>query len=1172
MGRNRVYGSLEEARAEKNRRSREQRAAARRETKNDAPLGVCTLAVTAFNIHDSNAVNQPNMGVIESSLGSGSILPFAENNAEHLQAENQGDVSRSTGNGAREVPTTNSDAGESSLHRRRRRTRRSMTNPLNTIITEPAVLLSNAEQFPTENEENVCASIADGANEVSSTNLDVGEPSLRRQRRSRKPAITDPLATIATEPAVLPDVPSCPYCHAKRFHQEPPGFCCASGEVQLLSTEMPRELMLLYIEDSDEAAEFRRCVRSYNNMFAFTSIGIHPDKSLAANYNGVYTFRIQGQMYHYINPLIPENGEKPRNLQLYFVDTDHETTQRLSISSRFQETLVTKLEKILKINPYSAFFRGLQDLPGIDDYKIVLDTTPAVDQRVFNKPTVSQVGAVWTESTNSEHVNSKHIQIYGKNGQTQIVKHYFACHDSLQYPLIFANGEPGWHPGIEKIRHPNKSNITSVTCEGETIIATTTATMATDIIDAENRGRLLQQYVVDVYVKIESIRLDFHRGRSKQAQLRTEIYQGIVDSISSGESSSSSIGKRIFLPASFIGGPRDMRRRYMDAMSLVQRYGKPDIFLTMTCNKNWPEIKKMLLPTDKVENRPDLISRVFRAKLQQLKDELLKKNIFGKVAAYTYVIEFQKRGLPHAHFLIILKQGWKMYSPESYDRIVCAELPDARQHPYLYELVVKHMMHGPCGAMNPSCPCMKQHIGCKDNYPKEFTEATRHSHNSYPVYRRRDFQQSVTVRGHPLDNRWVIPYNPYLLSKFNCHINVEICSTIRAVKYIYKYIYKGHDKILYQLTNTGPNEIVDEIKNFVCARWVSPPEAMWRIYAFDLNEVHPSVISLQLHLENKQSVTFDENQSLQNVISNPCSSQTMLTEFFSMNCYDEYAKHLNCLYIEFPEYFTWNAQSKYWSRRKRGEVIGRILTARPTEGERYYLRMLLMHVRKPTSFQDLKVVNGYVCQTFKEAANLLGLLHSDNAAELCLQEASAYQMPSSLRQLFASILAYCTPTNPRELWLKYEDFLSEDIRHTIRSKGCIALATATSGVAASILPGGRTAHSRFKIPLQDSDTAICNIGKQSAIAKLIRDAKVIIWDEASMAKRSSIEKFDESLKDIMNKDAIFGGKIIVFGGDFRQTLPVITKGCKEEIVNASLVKSPIWPYLIKLKLSQNMRA
>ena len=70
----------------KTRRSREQRAAAQRGTKNDAPLGVCTLAVMAFNIHDPNAVNQPNMGVVESSLGSGSVLPFAENNAEHLQA------------------------------------------------------------------------------------------------------------------------------------------------------------------------------------------------------------------------------------------------------------------------------------------------------------------------------------------------------------------------------------------------------------------------------------------------------------------------------------------------------------------------------------------------------------------------------------------------------------------------------------------------------------------------------------------------------------------------------------------------------------------------------------------------------------------------------------------------------------------------------------------------------------------------------------------------------------------------------------------------------------------------------------------------------------------------------------------------------------------------------
>ena len=84
-----------------------------------------------------------------------------------------------------------------------------------------------------------------------------------------------------------------------------------------------------------------------------------------------------------------------------------------------------------------------------------------------------------------------------------------------------------------------------------------------------------------------------------------------------------------------------MKRRYMDSMALVQRYGKPDIFLTMTCNQNWLEIQNELLQADQVKNCPDLISRVFRAKLQMLKKKLLKKHIFGKIAAYTYVIEFQ---------------------------------------------------------------------------------------------------------------------------------------------------------------------------------------------------------------------------------------------------------------------------------------------------------------------------------------------------------------------------------------------------------------------------------------------------------------------------------------------------------------------------------------------------
>ncbi|XP_071939154.1 uncharacterized protein [Coffea arabica] len=163
-------------------------------------------------------------------------------------------------------------------------------------------------------------------------------------------------------------------------------------------------------------------------------------------------------------------------------------------------------------------------------------------------------------------------------------------------------------------------------------------------------------------------------------------------------------------------------------------------------------------------------------------------------------------------------------------------------------------------------------------------------------------------------------------------------------------------------------------------------------------------------------------------MKNQALQKTMLTEFFSMNKYDNYAKNLNCMYAQFPEYFRWNQQSKIWEQRKQREVIGRILGAHPSEGERYYLRILLMHVRKPTSFTDLRTVNGRVCASFHEATDVMGLLQTDNAAELWLSEAVAYQMPNSLRQLFAAILVYCSPKNPAQLWLQFQDFLSEDIK------------------------------------------------------------------------------------------------------------------------------------------------
>ena len=142
---------------------------------------------------------------------------------------------------------------------------------------------------------------------------------------------------------------------------------------------------------------------------------------------------------------------------------------------------------------------------------------------------------------------------------------------------------------------------------------------------------------------------------------------------------------------------------------------------------------------------------------------------------------------------------------------------------------------------------------------KSFLDSSAQQHKvkiCYPIYRKRDDNIIGKVKNAMLDNRWVIPYNPYLLSRYNCHINVEICSGLKAVKYLYKYMYKGHDKVVVYIDDTEGEKSIDEIRQFQNARWVSAQEAMWRIFEFNLNEMYPAVINLQLHLPNQHSVYY----------------------------------------------------------------------------------------------------------------------------------------------------------------------------------------------------------------------------------------------------------------------------------------------------------------------------
>lgn len=157
-------------------------------------------------------------------------------------------------------------------------------------------------------------------------------------------------------------------------------------------------------------------------------------------------------------------------------------------------------------------------------------------------------------------------------------------------------------------------------------------------------------------------------------------------------------------------------------------------------------------------------------------------------------------------------------------------------------------------------------------------------------------------------------------------------------------------------------------------------------------------------------------------------------------------------------------------------------------------------------------------------------------------------------------------------------FLYNTILAKFRSEGKIGIAVATSGIASNLLEGGQTAHSIFKIPIQINNESTCNVRINSEIADLIRLADVIIWDEAVMAHKHIFKAVDGLINDCMSlnnpdfdKHAHFGNKLIVFGGDFRQVLPVVKKGSRSQVVNSTIKKNTFWNKVRQLHLTENMR-
>ncbi|KAL6569662.1 hypothetical protein OROMI_014176 [Orobanche minor] len=1115
----------------------------------------------------------------------------------------------------------------------------------------------------------------------------------------------DKLNGVAPPPSAYWDIGDptyeCEHCHALFWFEERtpkqtknnPKFnlCCNKGQVKLPLLQQPPQLLQDLLENRHEKSKnYIENIRTLNSMFAFTSMGGTIDKEVNKG-RGPYSFRMGGQNIHRIGPMMPKTGDAPQYAQLYIYDTQNEADNRLkalsgSGKSGLDQAIVEQIKNMMdEHNPYAKVYRMARDRLSLNnsvEIRLQLIGRRQKDGRTYNLPTASEVAAV-IEGDIENAPDKRDIVLEKQSGFLKHIDEFMPCYLPLQYPLLFAYGEDGWYTDIPKNKFSKRPNLTL------------REFLAFRIQDRVKEGhqllhgrRLFQQFLVDSYIMMESQRLKWLRHN--QPKLKVDSYKNLTHAIDEGLLDTSQKGQLTILPSTFTGGRRWFDQMFQDSMAICKWTGYPCLFITFTCNPKWPEITRYVESRGlRPEDRPDILCRVFKIKLDEFVSDLKDKHMFGKPKALIYMVEFQKRGLPHAHILLFLNKTDEARIAGNIDDFICAELPDEESDPELYEAVKDYMVHGPCGADNPHSPCMVNNR-CSKMFPKSYNERTFVDEKGYHVYRRRDNGATVDKNGIILDSRYVVPYNAKLLLKYRAHINVESCNQSRSIKYLFKYIAKGSDMTGVKFVG----ERDDEIKKYESCRYVSACEAIWRIFSFDLHYRTPAVERLSFHLEDEQGISFKDGDYLPDLVNKPTVKQSKFLQWMEINKTDPEAQKLT--YAEFPREYVWNGSQKIWSKRKtKQKGIGRMYNVPMKSGRLYYMRLMLNHVKGATCFADIRTVDGIVYDTYKAACESLGLLFDDGEYVAGITEASHWATAYHMRQMFAMLLLSNSMSKPEDVWAKTWQFLSEDILHTwqkesnnpalvlsdhqiknlalaeiekllkangsslhyfddmpkpdgsvvsdatnqlildelsydrvamqsqhaelythltdeqrniyekimsavdggrggvfflygyggtgktfiwrtlcsgLRGRGDIVLPVASSGIASLLLPKGRTAHSRFGIPIKVHEDSTCTkIKPDSDVTGLLKRTSLIIWDEAPMAHKHCYEALDRSLKYVLQSYKPFGGLVIVFGGDFRQILPVVPKGSRHDIVNAAICSSKLWSSCEVLRLTKNMR-
>ena len=516
--------------------------------------------------------------------------------------------------------------------------------------------------------------------------------------------------------------------------------------------------------------------------------------------HGPPCFRICGQFFHRIGNLRPNQDILPTYCQLYIYDPVAAVNFRMQQCGNdlCLNDLMFRLQTIItEENPFALAFKNMAEvedeeirraaLEGRSVSVVKMSLLEGQDRRRYSLPSHNEVAVVFVGEDGAPPA-SREVVVYPRGHPLKTISIMSANLDPMVYPLFFPRDDAGWHNQL--VHNPEHATLVrnNVTLSQYYNYKLSVRQFFSSLFYGK---KLFQQYAVDAYVKIEGQRLAFFRNN--QNKLRSEQYDVLHEHETNlGNDHNVRPGRVVVLPSTYVGSPRALKENFEDAMAIIKKYGKPDLFITFTCNPKWREITENLYPGQTANDKPDLVTRVFKLKLNNLLNDIYKQGVLGKVVIHVQVIEFQKRGLPHIHILLHFANDDKLETAHDINNLISAEIPDPTVNRELYDVVKTCMIHGPCGILNPNSPCMKDGV-CSKKYPKEFNANTVAVHNGYPRYRRRDNGLVINIKGNNVNNRWVVLENPLSSKKYQAHINVEACMSVKAVKYLYKYIYKGHD-------------------------------------------------------------------------------------------------------------------------------------------------------------------------------------------------------------------------------------------------------------------------------------------------------------------------------------------------------------------------------------------